>query len=101
MAWWLYRGKILGGFFIKKRREERFRRWMDPKLGGFYHADEALSLASLAVNCTAEKSLSRPTMGVVLSLSLLTQQSPTTLKRSWTHGLDVEVTQVVTPVTAR
>lgn len=75
---------------------------MDPKLGGFYHADEALSLASLAVNCTAEKSLPRPTMGeVVLSLSLLTQQSPTTLKRSWTHGLDVEVTQVVTPVTAR
>ncbi|XP_061375162.1 serine/threonine receptor-like kinase NFP [Gastrolobium bilobum] len=94
---------IRGIFDQQEKREERLRRWMDPKLGGFYSVDDALSLASLAVNCTAEKSLSRPTMGeVVLSLSLLTQHSPTTLERSWNYyGLGVEVTRIVTPVAAR
>ncbi|KAK7359943.1 hypothetical protein VNO77_01912 [Canavalia gladiata] len=86
----------------EKKEEERLRKWMDPKLGGFYSLDDALSLAYLALNCTAEKSLCRPTMGeVVLSLSLLTQHSPTTLERSWTNGFDVEVTQMLTPVAAR
>lgn len=90
-------------FDTQEKREERLRRWMDPKLGGFYPLNDALSLAFLAVNCSAEQPLSRPTMGeVVLSLSLLIQQySPTTLERSWTYGLDVDLTGVVTPITAR
>ncbi|KAJ1436585.1 Tyrosine-protein kinase, active site [Sesbania bispinosa] len=93
---------IRGIFDVEDKRKERLRRWMDPKLGGFYPLDDALSLASLAVNCTAEKSLSRPTMGeVVLSLSLLTQHSPTTIERSWNYGIDVDVTEMVIPIVAR
>ncbi|XP_027347386.1 serine/threonine receptor-like kinase NFP [Abrus precatorius] len=99
MVW----SKVKGIFDQEVKREERFRKLMDPMLGEFYSLDDALSIAFWAVNCTAEKPLSRPTMGeVVLSLSLLTQHSPSTLERSWTHGLEVEVTRtLLTPVTAR
>ncbi|KAJ1419072.1 Tyrosine-protein kinase, active site [Sesbania bispinosa] len=90
-------------FDIEENREESLRKWMDPKLESFYPIDNALSLASLAVNCTAEKSLSRPSMAeIVLSLSLLTTQpSYPTLERSLTSGLDVEDTQIVTSIAAR
>ncbi|KAK7307298.1 hypothetical protein VNO77_40230 [Canavalia gladiata] len=89
-------------FDQEENREERLRRWMDPKLESFYPIDYALSLASLAVNCTADKSLSRPTISeIVLSLSLLTQPSPVTLERSLTSGLDAEATQIVTSIAAR
>ncbi|CAL5197632.1 unnamed protein product [Lathyrus oleraceus] len=94
---------IKGVFDIEEKREERVRRWMDPKLGSFFNVVEALSLLSLAVNCIKEQSLLRPTMGeVVLSLSLLTQHSPTLLERSCTYGSDVEViTGMVTSIIAR
>nr|AER51023.1 Nod-factor receptor 5 [Lotus filicaulis] len=92
-------------FDIEENREERIRKWMDPNLESFYHIDNALSLASLAVNCTADKSLSRPSMAeIVLSLSFLTQQSSNpTLERSLTSsGLDVEDdAHIVTSITAR
>nr|KYP66704.1 putative LRR receptor-like serine/threonine-protein kinase At1g56130 family [Cajanus cajan] len=90
-------------FDQEEDREERLRRWMDPKLESYYPIDYALSLASLAVNCTSDKSLSRPTIAeIVLSLSLLTQPSPATLERSLTSsGLDVDATQIVTSVVAR
>jgi len=89
-------------FDVGEKREESVRRWMDPKLGRFYNVVEALSLFTLAVNCIEEQPLLRPTMGeVVLSLSLLTQHSPTLLERSWTYGLDVEVAEMVTPIIAR
>lgn len=89
-------------FDQEENREERLRRWMDPKLESYYPIDYALSLASLAVNCTADKSLSRPTIAeIVLSLSLLTQPSPATLERSLTSGLDVEDAQIVTSIAAR
>ncbi|XP_027362672.1 serine/threonine receptor-like kinase NFP [Abrus precatorius] len=89
-------------FDQEENREEMLRKWMDPKLESFYPIDYALSLASLAVNCTADKSLSRPTIAeIVLSLSLFTQPSPATLERSLTSGLDVEVTQIVTSIAAR
>ncbi|XP_061374482.1 serine/threonine receptor-like kinase NFP [Gastrolobium bilobum] len=88
---------------LEEDREEGLRRWMDPKLDSFYPIEHALSLASLAVNCTADKSLSRPTMAeIVLSLSLLTHPSPGTLERSLsTSGLDVEATQIDISIAAR
>ncbi|XP_028242652.1 serine/threonine receptor-like kinase NFP [Glycine soja] len=90
-------------FDQEENREERLKKWMDPKLESYYPIDYALSLASLAVNCTADKSLSRSTIAeIVLSLSLLTQPSPATLERSLTSsGLDVEATQIVTSIAAR
>ncbi|XP_045832180.1 serine/threonine receptor-like kinase NFP [Trifolium pratense] len=93
---------IKGVFDIEEKREERVRKWIDPKLGRIYNVVEAMSLFSLAMNCIKEQVLLRPTMGeVVLSLSLLTQHSPTLLERS-TYGLDVEViTGVVNSIIAR
>lgn len=90
-------------FDQEENREERLRKWMDPKLENYYPIDYALSLASLAVNCTADKSLSRPTLAeIVLSLSLLTQPSSSRLERSLTSsGLDIEATQIVTSIAAR
>ncbi|KAK7252878.1 hypothetical protein RIF29_37133 [Crotalaria pallida] len=90
-------------FDVEENREERLQSWMDPKLENIYPVDYALNLASLAVNCTADKPLSRPTLAeIVLTLSLLSQPSPATLERSLTSsGLDVEVTQTIAPVAAR
>lgn len=82
-------------FDLGENSEERLRIWMDPKLESFYPIDHALSLASLAVNCTADKSLSRPAMAEIgLSLSLLNQPSYPTLERSLTSGLDIEATSI-------
>jgi serine/threonine protein kinase len=90
-------------FDIEGNREERLRKWMDPKLEDFYPIEHALSLASLAVNCTADKSLSRPSIAeIVLCLSLLNQpSSEPMLERSLTSGLDAEATHVVTSIAAR
>ncbi|XP_050906671.1 serine/threonine receptor-like kinase NFP isoform X2 [Lathyrus oleraceus] len=90
-------------FDLEGNREESLRKWMDPKLENFYPIDNALSLASLAVNCTADKSLSRPSIAeIVLCLSLLNQSSSEPmLERSLTSGLDVEATHVVTSIVAR
>jgi hypothetical protein len=94
---------IKGVFDIEEKREEKVRKWIDPKLGSFYNVVEAMSLFSLAMNCIKEQLLLRPTMGeIVLSLSLLTQHSPTLLERSCNYGLDVEViTGMVNSITAR
>ncbi|WJX95338.1 non-specific serine/threonine protein kinase [Trifolium repens] len=94
---------IKGVFDIEEKREESVRRWIDPKLGSFYNVVEAMSLFSLAMNCIKEQLLLRPTMGeIVLSLSLLTQHSPTLLERSCNYGLDVEViTGMVNSIIAR
>ncbi|CAK8539823.1 unnamed protein product [Lathyrus sativus] len=90
-------------FDLEGNREESLRKWMDPKLENFYPIDNALSLASLAVNCTADKSLSRPSIAeIVLCLSLLNQSSSEPmLERSLTSGLDAEATHVVTSIVAR
>lgn len=88
----------------EKKKKERLRKWMDPRLGSFYGIDDALSLASLAVSCTADKPLSRPTMAeVVLSLSFLSQTCPGVMVEQWTSpgGLDAEVPQMISPITAR
>ncbi|RYQ80385.1 hypothetical protein Ahy_Scaffold1g106834 isoform A [Arachis hypogaea] len=87
----------------EKEKEECLRRWMDPKLECLYPVDYALSLVTLAANCTADVSLSRPTMAeVVLGLSLLTQPSQAALERSLTSSaLEAEVTHVATPIAAR
>ncbi|MED6212154.1 hypothetical protein PIB30_080471 [Stylosanthes scabra] len=87
----------------EKEKEECLRRWMDPKLESLYPVDYALSLVKLAMNCTADVSLSRPTMAeVVLGLSLLTQPSQPALERSLTSSaLEAEVTHVATPIAAR
>jgi hypothetical protein len=94
---------IKGVFDIEEKREEKVRKWIDPKLGSFYNVVEAMSLFSLAMNCIKEQLLLRPTMGeIVHSLSLLTQHSPTLLERSCNYGLDVEViTGMVNSIIAR
>ncbi|CAL0331840.1 unnamed protein product [Lupinus luteus] len=84
-------------------KEVMLQRWMDPKLENLYPVDYALHLASLAVNCTADKPLSRPTMAeIVLTLSLLAQPPPASLQRSLTYSvLDDEATRTIAPVAAR
>ncbi|XP_028772217.1 serine/threonine receptor-like kinase NFP [Neltuma alba] len=102
MLWKDMRGIIDGE--DEKKKEERLRRWMDPKLGSFYAIDDALSLVSLAVTCTADKPLSRPTMAeVVLSLSFLSQSCAGVKVEPWTSagGLDAEVPQTISPIAAR
>ncbi|KAK4283443.1 hypothetical protein QN277_000393 [Acacia crassicarpa] len=102
MVWKDIRG-ILDGEDEKKKKE-RLRKWIDPRLGNFYAIDDALSLAFLAVTCTADKPLSRPTMAqVVLSLSLLSKSCPGVKVERWTcpGGLDAEVPQMMSPITAR
>ncbi|KAI9084283.1 hypothetical protein K1719_033790 [Acacia pycnantha] len=102
MVWKDIRG-ILDGEDEKKKKE-RLRKWIDPRLGNFYAIDDALSLAFLAVTCTADKPLSRPTMAqVVLSLSFLSKSCPGVMVERWTcpGGLDAEVPQMISPITAR
>ncbi|KAJ7944350.1 LysM receptor kinase [Quillaja saponaria] len=91
---------IKGILDFEEKKEERLRKWMDPNLGNSYPIDGALSLATMAVACTVDKSLSRPSMAdIVLGLSVLTQSAPGKLERSWT--IDAEDTQTISPVKAR
>lgn len=88
----------------EKMKKERLRKWIDPRLGNLYAIDDALSLASLAVTCTADKPLSRPNMAqVVLNLSFLSQSCPGVMGEGWTcpGGLDAEVPQMISPIAAR
>lgn len=92
--------EIRGIFDLEEEKEESLRRWMDPRLGHSYPIDDALSLASLAVTCTADRSLSRPIIAeVVLSLSFLSQSSVTFEGR--TSGLDAEGLKMFSPIAAR
>ncbi|OMO56827.1 hypothetical protein CCACVL1_26240 [Corchorus capsularis] len=83
-------------------KEKRLRKWMDPNLESFYPIDGALSLAILAMACTEENPLARPTMGeIVFSLTVLIQSSFETLEGSWALGLEPELAQIISPVKAR
>ncbi|CAN4090527.1 unnamed protein product [Withania somnifera] len=86
---------------VEDNREEKFRRWMDPKLS-FYPVDDALNLASLATVCTSEQSAERPKMtDIVFYLRLLTQSSFEMYGQCWTSGEAEEIVQIVNPVIAR
>ncbi|OMO84239.1 hypothetical protein COLO4_22153 [Corchorus olitorius] len=83
-------------------KEKRLRKWMDPNLESFYPIDGALSLAILAMACTEENPLARPSMGeIVFSLTVLIQSSFETLEGSWALGLEPELAQIISPVKAR
>ncbi|KAJ8764240.1 hypothetical protein K2173_005980 [Erythroxylum novogranatense] len=88
---------------VAEKREERLKKWMDPKLEGFYPIDGALSMAILARACTLGDSSARPSMAeIVFNLTVLSQSSSHTLQRSWSCGLEVdEVAQIISPVKAR
>ncbi|KAJ8544895.1 hypothetical protein K7X08_017478 [Anisodus acutangulus] len=93
--------EIEGILEVEDNREEKFRRWMDPKLR-FYPVDDALNLAALAKVCTSEKSAERPRMtDIVFNLCFLTQSSFEVYGKSWTSGEADEIVQIVSPVIAR
>lgn len=89
----------------KERKEERLRKWMDPKLEGRFTIESALGFAGLAKACTQEKSLARPSMAeIVFNLSVLAQSSPdqTLEGSSWSLGGEPEeLVRMVKTVTAR
>ncbi|XVF59556.1 hypothetical protein PTKIN_Ptkin07bG0285600 [Pterospermum kingtungense] len=85
-----------------EEKERRLRKWMDPKLESFYPIDCALSLAALAMACTEENPLARPSMAeIVFSLSILIQSSFETSEGSWSSGMELELAQIISPVVAR
>ncbi|XVF17811.1 hypothetical protein REPUB_Repub10bG0156600 [Reevesia pubescens] len=87
---------------IEEKKEKRLRKWMDPNLESFYPVDGALSLAVLAMACTQENPLVRPSMvEIVFSLSVLIQSSFETLEGSWSSGIETELAQIIVPVVAR
>ncbi|KAK4347837.1 hypothetical protein RND71_034176 [Anisodus tanguticus] len=93
--------EIEGILEVEDNREEKFRRWMDPKLR-FYPVDDALNLAAVAKVCTSEKSAERPRMtDIVFNLCFLTQSSFEVYGKSWTSGEADEIVQIVSPVIAR
>ncbi|XVF61952.1 hypothetical protein PTKIN_Ptkin08bG0176500 [Pterospermum kingtungense] len=86
----------------EEKKEMRLRKWMDPNLESFYPIDGALSLAALAMACTQENPLARPSMAeIVFSLSVLIQSSIETLDGSWGSGIETELAQIIVPVVAR
>ncbi|MBA0861053.1 hypothetical protein Goshw_023951 [Gossypium schwendimanii] len=87
---------------IEEKREKRLRKWMDPNLESFYPLDSALSLAVLAMACTQENPLARPSMAeIVFSLSVLIQSSFEISEGSWGSGIETELNQMIVPVVAR
>lgn len=88
---------------IEEKKEERLRKWMDPRLDNFYPLDGALSLATLASACTSEQSSERPKMAeIVFSLCVLAQSYTEMCERFWTFGeADESTTQIINPVIAR
>ncbi|KAJ4844869.1 hypothetical protein Tsubulata_004363, partial [Turnera subulata] len=88
---------------VAEKREERFKKWMDPKLESFYPIDGALNIANLARACTMETASARPSMAeVVFNLTVLTQTASETLGRSSTAGLEAEeIPHIMNPVIAR
>ncbi|KAK4710405.1 hypothetical protein R3W88_004918 [Solanum pinnatisectum] len=93
--------EISGILEVEDNREEKFRKWMDPKLS-FYPIDDALNLAALATACTSEQSAERPKMtDIVLNLCFLAQSSFEMYGPSWISGEAEEIVQIVSPVIAR
>ncbi|KAE8699979.1 hypothetical protein F3Y22_tig00110569pilonHSYRG00254 [Hibiscus syriacus] len=87
---------------IEEKSEKRLRKWMDPNLQNFYPIDSALSLAVLAMACTREDPLARPSMvEIVFSLSVLIQSSFEIPEGSWGSEIETELAQVIDPVVAR
>ncbi|KAK8566266.1 hypothetical protein V6N13_021339 [Hibiscus sabdariffa] len=87
---------------IEEKREQRLRKWMDPNLESFYPIDSALSLAVLAMACTQEDPLARPSMAeIVFSLSVLIQSSFEISEGSWASGTEIELAQIIVPIIAR
>ncbi|XVE87246.1 hypothetical protein DITRI_Ditri18aG0101000 [Diplodiscus trichospermus] len=85
-----------------EEKEKMLRKWMDPNLESFYPIDGALSLATLAMACTEENPLARPSMAeIVFGLSVLIQSSFETLDGSWGSGIETELAQIIIPVVAR
>ncbi|KAK6152668.1 hypothetical protein DH2020_012307 [Rehmannia glutinosa] len=95
--------EVKGILDIEDQRQERLRRWMDPKLNDCYPIEDALSLAMLGRACTSEKSLERPRMAeIVFNLCVLTQSSPQMCEQSWVSKFVAEeVFPVISPVKAR
>lgn len=95
--------EIRGILELEEKKEERLRKWMDPRLDNFYPLDGALSLATLASACTSEQSSERPKMAeIVFSLCVLAQSYTEMCERFWTSGeADESTTQIVSPVLAR
>ncbi|XP_038902493.1 serine/threonine receptor-like kinase NFP [Benincasa hispida] len=88
----------------EEKKEGGLRTWMDPKLETFYPIDGALSLTDLAMACTHDLPMVRPSMvEIVFNLSLLTHSSSlTSLETSWVLGLDsIEISEKVDTVLAR
>ena len=48
--------EIRGVLEVEEKREERLRKWIDPKLESLYSINGALSLAALARACTQDES---------------------------------------------
>jgi hypothetical protein len=68
--------EIRGVLEVEEKREERLRKWIDPKLESLYSINGALSLAALARACTQDESLARPSMAeIVFNLSVIIQSS--------------------------
>ncbi|CAN0864408.1 Serine/threonine receptor-like kinase NFP [Linum grandiflorum] len=90
---------------VSERRVEKLRNWMDPYLKSLYPVDGALSLAMLAMACTVERALARPSMAeVVFNLTVLIQSPPDWLDDEvWPEKkLDGEdILQICSPVSAR
>ncbi|KAG9148826.1 hypothetical protein Leryth_024913 [Lithospermum erythrorhizon] len=86
-------------FEVEGNREEKLSEWMDSVIEGLYPIDGALSLASLAMACTAEKPCERPKMGeVVFSLCVLTQSAMEMYEKPCFFGLEVEEDLVISPM---
>lgn len=88
---------------VEEKKEGRLRTWMDPKLQSFYPIDGAVSLADLAMACTHDVPMVRPSMAeIVFNLSVLTQSSLISLQTSWVLGLEsLEISEKVDTVLAR
>lgn len=76
-----------------EKREEMLKKWMDPKLQGFYPVDGALSVAAMARACTSDKASERPSMSeMVFSLSVLAQScSNDECERLWISNTEYKV----------
>ena len=100
MLWKVIR-EVMDG---EEKKEGGLRTWMDPKLENFYPIDGALSLADLAMQCTHDLPMVRPSMAeIVFNLSVLTQSSSLiSLETSWVLGLEsIEISEKVDTVLAR
>ncbi|KAI4325497.1 hypothetical protein MLD38_030888 [Melastoma candidum] len=75
----------------KENREDRLKKWIDPKLFSLYPTNSTLSMLAIAKACTEAESFARPSMSeVVFSLSVLAQSISRTLQQSQTIRSEAE-----------